>query len=221
MNEEISSLANKAKKLKKIGLSTHEIAKELNLDVETIVWLTLGSAEEDVASEVMVESGTIGSKENIINKLQNNTRSLLYVDVKNILGISKRLELMANILVNLIQENISLNEKNLVLNSGQEDITTSYLVAKELDMNFTVIKTLTTDKGEEIRHIDDNLANLKSKKCILIQNIITSGVSANLCLDSIKSGAGVPVGIFSIINRSGSTKMNGVPIFSLINILKL
>lgn len=186
-------LTARAKDLKDMGLSTQEIADELNLDSETVMWLLLKPPKK-------------------IDKTD------IYVDLVNVMNYPHRLEELAVLVADLIELEVSADT---VANSGDDDTPLAFMVARELGVPFVLMKSSTTEQGDEVRYPSQSSLGLEERSVAVVQNIISTGVSAERCVESIEKEGGTAVGVFSLLQKSEGREIAGAPVKPLISISKI
>ena len=58
----------------------------------------------------------------------------------------------------------------------------------------------------------------KGSKILMVEDVVTTGLSSRECIECIKAYGGDVVGAASLVNRSGGTADVGVPLISLLHI---
>ncbi len=194
----IEDLIEKARKLKERGLTTGEIAAELNVSKETAMWLLAKAEREKAPSDV-------------------------YVDLKNIAS-PFRMRCIASAMTDMIIE--SLDERpDVVVGIATSGIPIATLVAEELgaDLSMYYPKKLKWEgKEQRIGGIfSENFAKVNEKKCVIVDNVITSGSTIKETAEQIRSRKGEVLCASVIIDKKGIDEMDGFPVLSLFKIVRL
>ncbi|NIM45806.1 MAG: orotate phosphoribosyltransferase-like protein [Nitrososphaeria archaeon] len=197
MSEALNEIVKKALELKDMGLSTSDVARELNLSGETALWLTLKPPKKMKKTD-------------------------LYIDISGLVGQPQRLGTLASSLADLIREQIGREFGDMVvMNSSEDDTPASLSVARELELDFVLMKTLKTEKGEEIRYPSTGYPEISGREAIIIQNVISSGKGAELCIKRIEEEGGSPRGVFCVVNKSDRQEIDNVRVHPLIKVIKI
>ncbi len=195
----IEDLIEKAKKLKEKGLTTGEIAAELNVSKETAMWL-LAKAKRAEAPP-----------------------SDVYVDLRNIAN-PFRMKCIASAMTDMIMER--LNETpDVVVGIATSGIPIATLVAEELgaDLSMYYPKKLKWE-GEEQRVgglFSENFAKVDEKRCVIVDNVITTGSTIKETAEQINRRGGKVLCAAVIIDKKGIDEMDGFPVLSIFRIVRL
>ncbi len=195
----IEDLIEKAKRLKEKGLTTGEIAAELNVSKETAMWL-LAKAKKAEAPP-----------------------SDVYVDLRNIAN-PFRMKCIASAMTDMIMER--LNETpDVVVGIATSGIPIATLVAEELgaDLSMYYPKKLKWE-GEEQRVgglFSENFAKVDEKKCVIVDNVITTGSTIKETAEQINKRGGKVLCAAVIIDKKGIDEMDGFPVLSIFRIVRL
>ena len=195
----IEDLIEKAKKLKEKGLTTGEIAAELNVSKETAMWL-LAKAKKTEAPP-----------------------SDVYVDLRNIAN-PFRMKCIASAMTDMIMERLD-ESPDVVVGIATSGIPIATLVAEELgaDLSMYYPKKLKWE-GKEQRIgglFSENFAKVDEKRCVIVDNVITTGSTIRETADQIKKRGGNVLCAAVIIDKRGIDEMDGFPVLSIFRIVRL
>ena len=195
----IEDLIEKAKKLKEKGLTTGEIAAELNVSKETAMWL-LAKAKKAEAPP-----------------------SDVYVDLKNI-SSPFRMRCIASAMTDMIMEYID-GKPDVVVGVATSGIPIATLVAEELgaDLSMYYPKKLKWE-GKEQRVgglFSENFAKVDEKRCVIVDNVITTGSTIKETAEQIRSKNGKVLCAAVIIDKKGIDEMEGFPVLGIFKIVRL
>lgn len=199
----LDDLAKKALELKGRGLTTGEIADELNLSRETVLWL--------LSRKVKTEK---------VKMAQD-----IFIDMR---GISRgnRLRNIASALVDLIYEILDADEKpepDVVVGIALGGVPLATLVADEIGCELSIVipRKRGWEKGEErITNpvISQNFADPSGRNCVIVDDIITTGRTMEETIKFLKGlGANPMLGVV-IVDKRGLNEIDGVAIRSLLRI---
>ncbi len=195
----IEDLIEKAKRLKEKGLTTGEIAAELNVSKETAMWL-LAKAKRAEAPP-----------------------SDVYVDLRNIAN-PFRMKCIASAMTDMITERLD-ETPDVVVGIATSGIPIATLVAEELgaDLSMYYPKKLKWE-GKEQRVgglFSENFAKVDEKKCVIVDNVITTGSTIKETAEQINKRNGKVLCAAVIIDKKGIDEMDGFPVLSIFRIVRL
>ena len=193
----LESLIEKAKKLKEKGLTTGEIADELNVSVETALWL--------------------------LTRAKDITPSDIYVDWR---GISKpsRMRYIALALADMIAEYTG-KDIDIVVGVATSGIPLASMVAEELKADLSVYypKKLKWESDERHRGgvFSENYASVDGKRCVIVDDIISTGRTVKEVAESIENRDGKVLCAAVVVNKLGVDEIETIPILSMFKITRI
>jgi orotate phosphoribosyltransferase len=66
-----------------------------------------------------------------------------------------------------------------------------------------------------------NFADIRGRECYVIDDTITSGTTMTETIEAIEAEGGVPVAGAVLVDKYGVEEMNGVPITSLLQVIRV
>ena len=190
----LEGMAAKAKELKDKGQTNREIGHEMHLGQPTIDWLLAKQASENFDEapppDVKVGWRTIG------------------VSGSRIQAIA---EIMADVILEE-QDNLGF-ELDMVAGVTNNGIPLATMVSDLLGVDFGMIRP--SREGTQINYAS-NYAGLKGKNIVLIDDVVSSGSTAEEVIKFVKSKEGVPVLTMVLINKKADNKIDDVPLRALI-----
>lgn len=196
--EKIEGLIERARKLKEKGLTTGEISDELNVSRDTAVWL-VSRARGDVTPP-----------------------SDIYIEWRN-LSSPFRLRNMAATMADMILEAVE-DEPEVVIGIATSGVPIATMIAEELDVDLGIYypKKLREETGKDATgFFSGNYAAINDKKCVAIDDIVTSGNTLReLAINAKKKDAEVLCAAV-IIDKMGLTEIEGLPVLSSLKIMRL
>lgn len=190
----IEKMAAKVKELKDKGQGNREISQEMNLSQATVEWLLAKQAsekfDEALPPDVKVGWRTIG------------------VSGSRIQAIA---EIMADVILEE-QDNIGF-ELDMVAGVANNGVPLATMVSDLLGVDFGVIRP--SREGTQINYAS-NYAGLKGKNIVIIDDVVSSGTTAEEVIEFVRAREGVPVLAMVLINKRADNKIDDVPLRALI-----
>jgi orotate phosphoribosyltransferase len=187
-------MAAKAKELKDKGQTNREIGHEMHLGQPTIDWLLAkqasGDFDEAPPPDVKVGWRTIG------------------VSGSRIQAIA---EIMADVILEE-QDNLGF-ELDMVAGVTNNGIPLATMVSDLLGVDFGMIRP--SREGTQINYAS-NYAGLKGKNIVIIDDVVSSGSTAEEVIEFVRAREGVPVLAMVLINKKADNKIDDVPLRALI-----
>ena len=190
----IEKMATKVKELKDKGQGNREISQEMNLSQATVEWLLAKQAsekfDEALPPDVKVGWRTIG------------------VSGSRIQAIA---EIMADVILEE-QDNLGF-ELDMVAGVANNGVPLATMVSDLLGVDFGVIRP--SREGTQINYAS-NYAGLKGKNIVIIDDVVSSGSTAEEVIEFVRAREGVPVLAMVLINKRADNKIDDVPLRALI-----
>ena len=190
----IEKMTTKAKELKDKGQTNREIGHEMHLGQPTIDWLLAKQASENFDEapppDVKVGWRTIG------------------VSGSRIQAIA---EIMADVILEE-QDNLGF-ELDMVTGVTNNGVPLATMVSNLLGVDFGMIRP--SREGTHINYAS-NYAGLKGKNIVLIDDVVSSGATAEEVIEFVRAREGVPVLAMVLINKKADNKIDDVPLRALI-----
>ena len=184
----------RAKELKEEGQSDREISQEMHLAQATVDWLLAKQASE-------------------------NFDETLPPDVKvgwRTIGVSgSRIQAIAEIMADVIleeQDNLGF-ELDMVAGVTNNGVPLATMVSDLLGVDFGMIRP--SREGTQINYAS-NYAGLKGKNIVIIDDVVSSGSTAEEVIKFVRKREGVPVLAMVLINKKADNKIDDVPLRALI-----
>ena len=190
----IEKMVAKVKELKDKGQGNREISQEMNLSQATVEWLLAKQAsekfDESLPPDVKVGWRTIGVS-------------------------GSRIQAIAEIMTDVIleeQDNIGF-ELDMVAGVANNGVPLATMVSDLLGVDFGVIRP--SREGTQINYAS-NYAGLKGKNIVIIDDVVSSGSTAEEVIEFVRAREGVPVLAMVLINKKADNKIDDVPLRALI-----
>lgn len=193
-------LVRRTQELKARGLSTYEIADELKVQPDTVVWLLLKGKEREAKHpphDVFVDWSLLGSH-------------------------GKRTAAIAAAMGDLVRESVRAKEfaePDVVVAIEGSGMVLGVAIAKELDKPFAAIRPQRIDHKKVKGSVNPSFQRVAGKKVLIADAVLRAGITHRAAIETLRKSKAKAVGILVLVNKSGKAKIDGVPLKSLIQIL--
>jgi orotate phosphoribosyltransferase len=208
----VDDLIDSAAELSARGLSKGEIADELNVSRETASWL-VNRTDSDTGGAVDTGGGdeSPGGPHDI------------HVDWSALGRDSTRLSFAGRAMADLIAAE---DEVDLTVGIEKAGTPLATTVARELD---TDLSTYAPRKHQwEEGDLDNlgaafskNFADIRGRECYVVDDTITSGTTMEEAITAVREQGGTPVGCVVLVDKRGVDEIDGVPVKSLLQVLRV
>jgi orotate phosphoribosyltransferase len=209
----VDDLIESSAELAEQGLSKGEIADELNVSRETASWLVerSGSGSETDTPTTPKPEPSGGPHD-------------IHVDWSAFGRDSKRLSHAGASMADLLHE--EGEEVDLTIGIEKAGAPLATVVARELD---TDLGTYAPSKHQwEEGDIDElggtfsrNFSQIRDRECYVVDDTITSGTTMTETVEAIREEGGNPVACVVLVDKQGVEEVEGVPVHSLINVVRV
>ncbi|MCS4540970.1 MAG: orotate phosphoribosyltransferase-like protein [Euryarchaeota archaeon] len=203
----LEELEKKAHELKEKGFTTGEIADELNVSRETAVWLLMHEKkrkEEVAPKDIFVDWSTIGSS-------------------------PLRMRNLAIAMADLLHESLAekkLPEPEVIVGIATSGIPLATIIADYVEASMAVIRPKKTiwepELAEKVKGvITPNFAAVQGKKVVIVDDVITTGSTLGEAVTLLREVGADPLAVIVLIDKKGIDKVNGVPVKSLVKVVRI
>lgn len=192
-------LVKRVQQLKSKGLSTYEIADELKVQPDTVVWLLLRGKErasKPVPRDVFVDWSSLGSH-------------------------GKRMAAVASALADLARESIraaEFDDPEAVVAIEGSGMVLGVAIAKELDKPFAAVRLSGEARTKRSGLVNPSFHNVRGRRVLIADAVLRAGETHKDAIRTLREAKAKPVAIIVLVNKSGKTKIEGVPLKSLIQL---
>jgi len=202
----IDDLIEGAAELAEQGLSKGEIADELNVSRETARWLVERS----------------GTPQQQTTSTASASPTDIHVDWSAIGRDSVRLTHIGKALADLLKKHGENVDLAVGIEKAGAPIAT--VVARELEADIAtyVPRKHHWDDGdmEELQGtFSRNFAQIRERRCFVVDDTITSGTTMSETVDAIRDQGGEPVSCGVLVDKQGVGEINQVPVHSLVQVI--
>ena len=199
-------LIQKAQELRQHGFTTGEIADELNVSMDTARWLTLQKPTEektDAPTDFAINWKSIGGNSARLRYVSSalSDMTLEYGEADVVCGIAVSGVPFATMMADALEEMTGLDTSLAIFhpNKHRKD----------------------SDKTDDEGTISTNFGTVEGKKVIIVDDVITSGKTAREVIHTVKDLGGDPICVTVLIDKTGLSEIEEVPVESLIKVSRL
>jgi len=193
-------LIRKAQELKSKGLSNYEIADELKVQPDTVVWLLLKGRE----------------------RASVHPPHDVFVDWSSLASHSKRMAAIATALADLARESVraaEFDDPDVVVAIEGNGMVLGAAIAKELDKPFAAVRPQRVARRKIPGLVNPSFHSVARKRVLIADAVLRDGETHRAAIQTLKKAKAKPIGVMVLVNKSGRTRIDGVPLKSLLQIL--
>ena len=198
----LDDLIGRAKMLLAEGHSPGQIADELSLSMETVTWLLTQAKGTTAPKDVHIDWSAVSSQAPLLEETALMLLRRYYQDQSSDCTSSPAAEVIVGIAL-----------------SG---IPLATLIAVQEAAQLSIYHPSKQNQSEKpMGSISGNFAPISGKRCIIIDDVITSGKTMHEVVKYLKKHNAVPVAIWVIFDKRGIKEIEGVPVYSLFKISRI
>ena len=201
----VNDLIEKATELRHRGLRAGEIADELNISRETATWLLTRARKEGGAPAAAPKD--------------------IFIDWSTIGRSSSRLMLVATCMADMVEEVLNDLDTNVdvVVGVALSGVPLANVLAYQYGVELAVMHPgkHQTELGKQVAPqptMSENYADVRGKRCVIVDDVITTGSTMEEAIRLIKDMGGETVAIAVMIDKRGADTIEGVPARALVRI---
>ncbi len=205
----VNDLIEKATELRNRGLRAGEIADELNISRETATWLLTRAKKEGGAAAAPAAPAPKD----------------IFIDWSSIGKSSSRLMLIATCIADMVEEVLNDLDTNVdvVVGVALSGVPLANVVAYQYGVELAVMHPgkhqTKLGKHQQVQPtMSENYADVKGKRCVIVDDVITTGSTMEEAIKLIDDLGGEPVAIAVMIDKRGADTIGTVPVRSLVRI---
>jgi len=197
----LDDLIARAKVLLSEGHSPGQIADELSLSMETVTWLlTQANGGSAAPKDVHIDWTAVSSQAPLLDGIALMLLNRYY-GANNDMSAAA-----ADVIVGIALSGIPLATVISVQEAAQLAI---YHPAKQ------------NTSDHPVGSISGNFAPVSKARCIIVDDVITSGNTMKEVVKYLKKHGAIPVAIWVIFDKRGIRDIDGVPVYSLFKISRI
>jgi orotate phosphoribosyltransferase len=197
----LDDLIARAKLLLSEGHSPGQIADELSLSMETVTWLL-----------TQAKGGTAAPKD-------------VHIDWTAVSSQAPLLDGIAQMLLNryyTAQKDPAAPAADVIVGIALSGIPLATIISVQEATQLAIYHPSKQNTSEHpIGSISGNFAPVSDERCIIVDDVITSGNTMREVVKYLKKHGAVPVAIWVIFDKRGIKDIDGVPVYSLFKISRI
>lgn len=191
----LEELMTKAKDLRADGHSAGQIADELSLSVDTVTWLlTQSKTNMAIPKDVHIDWTAVSSDATLLGGIV----SMLTARFDAATGGEEEIDAIVGI--------------------STSGVPLATLIAAEERLNLSIYHPSKHNTDSGTGGISGNFSKISGKRCILVDDVITSGNTLTELVAYLRRHNATPVAILVIFDKRGVTEIDGVPVYPLFSI---
>lgn len=199
---DLEDLIRKAKHLLSEGLSPGQIADELSLSMETVTWLLTQEGGKGVPKDILIDWSPVAMHAANLNELAIMLIQRYYQE----------------------QGGREFGERgaSVVLGIALSGIPLATLIALQEEARLAIYYPSKHATGDNPRgSISGNFSPVAGERCIVVDDVITSGRTAGEVVRYLKGHGATPLAILVLFDKKGLREVEGVPVYSLFRVARL
>jgi len=192
MKGRIESLVEKALAFKEKGLTEAEIATELHLSRETVIWLLTRNVKQDIPpSDVKIGWRSMGV-------------------------FGGRISAVATLFCDIIMEEMDRREQfaDTIVGIAINGIPFATLISEELGAEMAIYRPLSSEN--KVGAFSSNYASVNGKDVVIVDDVLNTGGTMRGAIDEVQKQGGRPVLALVLVNKTEKDEIDGVPLRALI-----
>jgi orotate phosphoribosyltransferase len=92
-------------------------------------------------------------------------------------------------------------------------------IAKELGKPFAAVRPQRSAKKKASGLVNPSFHGVSGKRALIVDAVLREGGTHKAAVQTLREAKAKPVGVLVLVNKSGKTKLDGLPLKSLIQLL--
>jgi len=198
----LDDLIGRAKMLLGEGHSPGQIADELSLSMETVTWLLTQAKGTTAPKDVHIDWTAVSSQAPLLEETALMLLNRYYRSQNEEISGSPA----ADVIVGIALSGIPL----------------ATVIAVQEAADLAIYHPSKQSQSEHpTGSISGNFASVNGQRCIIVDDVITSGNTMKEVVKYLKKHNATPVAIWVIFDKRGIKDIDGVPVFSLFKISRI
>jgi orotate phosphoribosyltransferase len=196
----LDDLIMRAKMLLSEGHSPGQIADELSLSMETVTWLLTQVKGSTAPKDVHIDWSAVSCQAPLLEETALMLLNRYYGS----------------------QSGEKISPAGVIVGIALSGIPLATLIAVQENAKLAIYHPTKQNVSEHpIGSISGNFASVSGERCIIVDDVITSGNTMREVVKYLKKHGATPVAIWVIFDKRGITDVEGVPVYSLFKISRI
>lgn len=202
----LDELIERARALLSEGHSPGQIADELSLSVETVTWLLTQQKTGAIPKDVGIDWTAVSSHGPQLDELALMMLKRYYAA----LGTEGTGEVLPD------------KFPSAVVGIAISGIPLATLIAVAEDTKLAIYyPAKQSSRDPPVGSISGNFAQVSGERCIIVDDVITSGNTMVEVVRYVRKSGGIPVAVLVLFDKRGIRDVEGVPVYSLFRISRI
>ncbi|KQC10204.1 MAG: PyrE [Methanolinea sp. SDB] len=200
----LDDLIQKAKMLLSEGHSPGQIADELSLSMETVTWLLTQQKGMEIPKDVHIDWTAVSGHAPLLDEIAMMMLKRYYIA--------------------LDEKDETSPEKfpTVIVGIAISGIPLATLIAVEEDVKIAIYHPAKHSTQEPpVGSVSGNFATIAGERCIIVDDVITSGNTMHEVVRYLRRHGSVPVAIWVMFDKRDLRDVDGVPVYSLFQISRI
>jgi len=198
----LDDLIGRARMLLAEGHSPGQIADELSLSMETVTWLLTQAKGSAAPKDVHIDWIAVSSQAPLLEETAMMLLNRFYQDQS--------------------AENAGSPAADVIVGISVSGIPLATLIAVQEAAKLAIYHPAKQNQSERpTGSISGNFATIGGERCIIVDDVITSGNTMTEVVKYLRKHNATPVAIWVIFDKRGIKDIDGVPVYSLFKISRI
>ncbi|HQC12662.1 MAG TPA: orotate phosphoribosyltransferase-like protein, partial [Methanoregulaceae archaeon] len=200
----LDDLIQKAQMLLSEGHSPGQIADELSLSMETVTWLLTQQKGMEIPKDVHIDWTAVSGHAPLLDEIAMMMLKRYYIA--------------------LDEKDETSPEKfpTVIVGIAISGIPLATLIAVEEDVKIAIYHPAKhSTQDPPVGSVSGNFATIAGERCIIVDDVITSGNTMHEVVRYLRRHGSVPVAVWVMFDKRGLRDVDGVPVFSLFQISRI
>lgn len=199
----LEDLIGRAKLLLSEGHSPGQIADELSLSMETVTWLLTQVKGSAAPKDVHIDWTAVSSSALLLEE----TALMLLNRYYTAKGLPKESEGY---------------DSGVIVGIALSGIPLATIIAVQEEAKLAIYHPAKQSQSEHpVGSVSGNFAPISGERCIIVDDVITSGKTMKEVVKYLKKHGAAPAAILVLFDKRGIQEIEGVPVFSLFRISRI
>lgn len=186
------------------GHSPGQIADELSLSMETVTWLLTQQKGMEIPKDVHIDWTAVSGHAPLLDEIAMMMLKRYYIA--------------------LDEKDETSPEKfpTVIVGIAISGIPLATLIAVEEDVKIAIYHPAKhSTQDPPVGSVSGNFATIAGERCIIVDDVITSGNTMHEVVRYLRRHGSVPVAVWVMFDKRGLRDVDGVPVFSLFQISRI